>query len=118
MYRALLLLVASVHSLSSAPVSTYGGWRYTVTNGAAILTAYYDDAAAKKGVKARGSVTGENTLLIPNMVNGIPVREFGIGTSNGSTCYISDRVTSIIIPDSVTNIGGYITTCNLTNITL
>ncbi len=79
-------------SLGFSQELTDGDWSYIVnTNNEATITQY--------------SGPGGH-VVIPASVNGYPVRTLGLGDARGPIFGFDDRsVTSVIIPDSVSNIG-------------
>jgi hypothetical protein len=84
------ILVLLLFSGVAAHAQTFGNWQYSVSRGVATITGYTGNGGA---------------VVIPSVVNGVPVRQVGngwppvFGESNSS-------VTSITIPNSVTSIGG------------
>ena len=86
-----MLAVASVNGQTN----TSGVWQYTVSNSEATITGYTGSGGA---------------VTIPSTLNGISVKRVG----NGSTPVFGNpntNVTSITVPDNVTNIGAWAFTC-------
>ena len=77
------------------------GWGYKIANGSATILAH---------------VGTSNAVTIPNEVNGVPVLKLGNDTSS----VISEKVSSITIPNSVTSIGinAFAGCTGLTSITI
>jgi hypothetical protein len=77
-----------------------GQFRYSTNNGAVTILAY------------TGTV---GVVTVPSSINGLPVREIGLGAFSGGT-----NITSISIPDTVIRIGesAFSGCTNLTNVSL
>lgn len=74
----------------------------------------YNYQVGDHGVAILGYSVLDGAVVIPAMINGLPV------TSIGEWAFSGNRVTSVVIPDSVTNIGhrAFLGCASLTNVTI
>lgn len=86
-YRRFAEAVLLPRGLESAEALTEGDYTYTVTSGAASITAY------------SGTDTG---VTIPSELGGYPVTKIAANAFSDKT-----SLESVVIPDSVTSIGNY-----------
>jgi hypothetical protein len=85
--------------LWTLPAVVQAGYNYTTNNGTITITGYTGPGAV---------------AAIPSTINGLPV------TSTGNSAFSGASLTSVTIPDSVTNIGNYAFggCCRLASITI
>ena len=89
--RPLIVMAASASMMGSALADTFGNFTYT-SNGTAVT------------ITGHANVATPN-LVIPDQINGVPVRAISILNTGGAASSLGTSVTSITIPDSVTTIA-------------
>jgi hypothetical protein len=99
--RYTLALASGLAAFIAAPLSAQAQFNYVVTNGTITITGYTGPGGA---------------VSIPAVINGLPVTALA-----QDAFFLQDQVTSVTIPNSVTNVGdagGFVACASLTNITV